>query len=92
MIISFVYVYSILTFVHQYICISLVCYLASYILLLGLSDPYCVLGLVELDASAFGGRKKTRHLRDLVDDDAKLYKTKTIRESLNPSWNEEFEL
>ena len=58
----------------------------------GLSDPFCVIGLVELDPGVLGGKKKTKHLRDLVKDESQLQTTQVIRESLNPVWNEEFEL
>jgi Ca2+-dependent lipid-binding protein len=58
----------------------------------GLSDPFCVIGLVELDPGALSGKKKTKHLRDLIKDESQLRTTQVIQESLNPVWNEEFEL
>ena len=38
------------------------------------------------------GRSKTKHLQDLVEDETKLKSTTIIYNSLNPNWNEEFEL
>jgi BAI1-associated protein 3 len=48
--------------------------------------------LVELDPGALSGKKKTKHLRDLIKDESQLRTTQVIQESLNPVWNEEFEL
>lgn len=58
----------------------------------GLSDPFCVIGLVELNPRELTGRKKTKHLKDLVKDESQLRTTQVVRENLNPVWNEEFEL
>ncbi|XP_065826132.1 protein unc-13 homolog D-like isoform X2 [Oscarella lobularis] len=58
----------------------------------GLSDPYCVLGLIKLQPEMMDGRSKTKHLQDLVEDETKLKSTTIIYNSLNPNWNEEFEL
>lgn len=47
----------------------------------GLADPYCKLKLIPSDSSGFGS--STRESKQ---------KTKTIKSTLNPAWNETFTL
>ncbi|XP_065846490.1 BAI1-associated protein 3-like [Oscarella lobularis] len=58
----------------------------------GLSDPYCILGVVRLDPGMLDGKSKTKHVKDLVKDESKLATTAVIPTTLNPKWNEQFDI
>eukprot|EP00118_Oscarella_pearsei_P012338 m.90077 g.90077 ORF g.90077 m.90077 type:complete len:1167 (+) comp36639_c0_seq15:88-3588(+) len=58
----------------------------------GLSDPYCILGVVQLKPEELDGRSKTKHLKELVEDESKLAMTAIQPMTLNPKWNDEFNL
>ena len=65
---------------------------ATCLFFLDLSDPFCVFGLVEFPPNYLDGKSKTKKLKKLVKDESQLRQTRVIEKTLNPEWNETFNM
>jgi hypothetical protein len=57
-----------------------------------LSDPFCVFALVEVPPNYLDGKSKTMKLKKLVKDKSQMQQTHVIEKTLNPEWNETFNI